>query len=62
MVLIKIQFDTDMALNLTLIQTKGPDLDPNSLILIQTNGPGLDPLILTNSSDLDTISLTLIWS
>ena len=43
MILIKIQFDTDMALILTLIWTNGPDLDLNILIMILINGPGLDP-------------------
>ena len=57
MVLIKIQFDTDMVLILTLIWTNGPDLDLNISIMIWTNDPGLDPnsltLICTKGPDLD---------
>ena len=49
MVLIKIQFDTDMALILTLIWTNGADLDLNILIMIRNNGPGIDP-----NSEFDT--------
>ena len=47
--MIKIQFDTNMALILTLIWTNGPDLDLNILIIIRTNGPGLNP-----NSEFDT--------
>ena len=47
MILIKIKFDTDMALILTMIWTNGHDLDLDILIMIRTNGPGLDPNILT---------------
>ena len=55
MVLIKIKFDTDMDLILTLIRTNGPYLDLNILIMIRTNGPDLDPnsLTLIKGPDLD---------
>ena len=57
MVLIKIQFDTDIALILALIWTNGPDLDLNILIMIRTNGPGLDPNSL--KTDMDQWSLSI---
>ena len=60
MILIKIQFDTDMELLLALIWTNGPDLDLNRLILIRTNGPNSKTLIWTNGPDLDPNNLTLI--